>query len=77
MCFSLMLSNSLIPKNLVNPNKYVNKNLKSRIVEFLPPYFINKVFIISEVMDSFLAVSVSHNRWHHSKAEKTEQKDFQ
>ena len=67
MCFSLTSSNSSIPKNPANPNKYVNKNLKSGIIEFYPPYFVTKVLIISEVRGSFLVVSVSHNRWHPSK----------
>ena len=60
--------NSSISKNPANPNKHINKNLKSGIVEFFPPYFVNKVLVISEVMGSFLVVSVLHNRWHPSKA---------
>ena len=66
MCFSLTSSNSSIRKNPVNPDKHVNKNLKSGIVELFPPYFVTKVLIISEFMGSLLVVSVSHNRWHPS-----------
>ena len=68
MCFSLTSSNSSIRKNPANPNKHVNQNLKSGIVEFFPPYFVTKVLIISEVMGSFLVASISYNRWHPSKA---------
>ena len=64
MCFSLTSSNSSIRKNPTSPNKHVNKNLKSGILEFFPPYFVTKILIIS----LFLVVFVSHDRWHPSKA---------
>ena len=68
MCFSLTSSNSPIRKNPANPNKHVNKNLKSEIVEFFPPYVVTKVLIIAEVMGSFLVISISHTHWQPSKA---------
>ena len=64
--------NSSISKNPAKPNKHIKKNLKSGIVELFPPYFVNKVLLISDVLCSFLVVSVLHNRWHPSKANWTE-----
>ena len=75
MCFNLTSSNSSIRKNPANPNKHVNKNLKSGIVEFFPPYFVTKVLIIPEVLSSFLVVSVSLTAGTLQKL--TEQKDCQ
>ena len=73
MCFSLMPNNPLIRKNPVNSSKHVNKNLRSGIVEFFPLHFVTKDLIISEVLGSFLVVSVSHSRWNTSKANGTEE----
>ena len=61
MCFNLTWSSSSTRKNPTNPNKHANKNLKSRIVELFLPYFVTKVFIISEAMGSFLVVSVFYS----------------
>ena len=71
MGFSLTSSNSSINKNPANANKHNDKNLKCVIVELFPPYFVTKALIILEGIGSFLVVSLSHNRWHPSKADWT------